>query len=155
MTIRFLWPGRTKDPALRALAEMYFERIRRYAPCEIVETPEARGPGERAPERVLDLEARGLEKRLKDDYIIVLLDEGREMTSPEFARLIGRAEGGPARALTFVVGGFLGLAPRLVERAGLRLSLSKMTMSHELCRVVLLEQVYRALSILRGASYAK
>ncbi len=76
------------------------------------------------------------------------------MTSVEFARFLA-ARDRDGRRLGFVVGGFLGLAERILRRADLRLALSKMTMSHELCRAVLLEQVYRSLTILQGRRYAK
>lgn len=77
------------------------------------------------------------------------------MTSAEFARFLAEREASGRRSLAFVVGGFLGLAERLLDRADLRLSLSRMTLSHELCRVVLLEQVYRSLTLMKGRSYAK
>lgn len=152
--LTFLWPGRTRTPELRALEEFYAGRIRTLAPCRIIETREARGFDESRADRILEYEAQGLEKRLQDHYIICLFDQGTEMSSIEFARWVSRRLAAP-RPAAFVVGGFRGLAGRLLERADLRLSLSKMTMSHELCRVVLLEQVYRALTIVHGRQYAK
>ncbi len=155
MRLKILWPGKTKSPEARALQEFYASRIAILADLEIVETREARGIEEKYPERIKEMEARGLEKHLEGVYSICLLDRGRELTSEEFARLIlDRAEN-TGRPPVFVVGGFLGLADRIVEKADMRLSLSRMTFSHELCRVVLLEQVYRALSIIRGRHYAK
>jgi 23S rRNA (pseudouridine1915-N3)-methyltransferase len=155
MRLIFLWPGKTKSPELRAVQDFYAARIGALASLEIVETREARGIEEKYPEKIRDLEARGLEKHLKGVYSICLLDQGKEMTSQEFARFMrGRAEDA-GRPLAFVVGGFLGLADRIAERADLRLSMSRLTFSHELCRVILLEQVYRALTIIRGRHYAK
>ena len=154
MRLEFLWPGRTKRPEFRALEEFYVGRIRTLADCRVVATPVARGLAERQAGRILEIEARGLEIQLKDDYIICLSDEGQDMTSVEFARFLA-ARDLEGRRLAFVVGGFLGLAERIMRRADLRLALSKMTMSHELCRVVLLEQVYRSLTILQGRRYAK
>jgi 23S rRNA (pseudouridine1915-N3)-methyltransferase len=155
MRLTFLWPGRTKSPELRALVEFYAARIGALASVEIAETREARGIDEKNASKILELEARGLEKHLKGVYSICLLDRGKEMTSGEFARVVqsrGQDEGKP---LAFVVGGFLGLADRIAEKADLRLSLSRLTFSHELCRVILLEQVYRALTIIGGRHYAK
>ena len=106
-------------------------------------------------ERIKTIEAEGLEKHIKDDYIICLIDKGREMSSTDFARFIQERGETSGRPLAFVAGGFLGLAERFLDRADLRLSLSRMTLSHELCRLVLLEQIYRSLTILRGLSYAK
>lgn len=155
MRLIFLWPGKTKSPELRAVQDFYAARIGALASLEIVETREARGIEEKYPEKIRDLEARGLEKHLKGVYSICLLDQGKEMTSQEFARFIRRRAEDAGRPLAFVVGGFLGLADRIVERADLRLSMSRLTFSHELCRVILLEQVYRALTIIRGRHYAK
>jgi 23S rRNA (pseudouridine1915-N3)-methyltransferase len=155
MTIRVLWPGRTKTAAIRELEAFYLGRILPLASCEVIETATARGLDERASEKILEIEAQGLEKRLKDDYIVCLIDGGREMTSTEFAGFLERRAASGGRSTAFIAGGFLGLAGRILERADLRLSLSKMTMSHELCRAVLLEQIYRGLSLMKGRSYAK
>jgi 23S rRNA (pseudouridine1915-N3)-methyltransferase len=136
MELRFIWPGKTKSPGARALQEFYLGRIRPMASCRVHETREARGLDERAATKILDIEARGIEDRLDGDYVICLADDGREMTA-------------------FIAGGFLGLAGRIVERADLSLSLSRMTFSHEMARVVLLEQVYRSLTMMKGTRYAK
>ncbi len=155
MRLKFIWPGKSKRPEFRTLERFYAARIRPHAPCEVIETRASRGLDETLAERIKDLEAAGLEKHLGDDYIICLSDQGTEMTSGEFARFIERREMESGRPIAFVIGGFLGLAERIVARADLRLSLSRMTFSHELCRVVLMEQVYRALTIIRGRQYAK
>jgi 23S rRNA (pseudouridine1915-N3)-methyltransferase len=152
--LRILWPGKTRNSDLRSLEGSYLEKIRRMSSCEIVETREARGLEDRQAARIREIEAEGLEKRLKDDYIICLSDGGKPMNSPAFSRMLDKrlAE---SRATAFIVGGFSGLAGRILDRADLVLSLSSMTFSHELCRVVLLEQIYRALTIMKGKAYAK
>lgn len=155
MKIRFLWPGKTRNAAFRLLQDDYLRRIGRLADCELLETREGRGLDERLAGKILDLEAQGLEKHLTNDYIICLLDKGKEMTSEELAGLLNSASRETTGGIAFVVGGFLGLADRVLERARVRLSLSRMTLSHELCRVVLLEQVYRSLTIMKGRRYAK
>jgi 23S rRNA (pseudouridine1915-N3)-methyltransferase len=155
MDIKLLWPGKTKSAPLRDLQEFYLKRIREVATCRIVETAEARGLAERFGAKIKDIEARGLEKHFKDDYIVCLFDGGQEMSSGEFARFLEKASAGSARTVAFVVGGFLGLDPRVMERAQARVSLSRMTFSHELCRVMLMEQIYRSISILKGRQYAK
>ncbi|MGB9906121.1 MAG: 23S rRNA (pseudouridine(1915)-N(3))-methyltransferase RlmH [Candidatus Saccharicenans sp.] len=155
MELVFLWPGQTKNPHLRALQEDYLARLRLLGRARIVETAEARGLKESAPEKIMEREAEGLEKHLKDGYIICLSDKGKMMTSEELARLIDRQAMISARRIIFLVGGFLGLASRLLDRADLKLSLSPMTFSHELTRVVLLEQVYRAINLIKGYAYPK
>ena len=155
MEMKFVWPGRTRTPELRALLEFYLGRIRPISACRVVETREARGMDERDGAKIKALEADGLEKHLDNDYIICLVDDGREMTSAEFARFLDRHRTGASGKPAFVVGGFLGLAERILARADFRLSLSRMTLTHELARVVLVEQVYRALAISKGLQYAK
>lgn len=152
--MKFLWPGKTRSAELRAVQESYRERISRQIPCRIIETAEAKGLDERSAGKIKEIEAKGLEKHMKDGYIICLFDKGVEMDSADFSRFLGK-QLDAGRAVTFVVGGFLGLAERILERASFRLSLSKMTFSHELSRVILLEQVYRSISILKGRHYAK
>lgn len=132
----------------------YLERIQQLANCHLTETKEAKGIEEKFGDRIKEIEAQALEKYLKDDYIICLSDDGQEMSSFDFALFLEKC-GASSRPITFVVGGFLGLADRILKKADFLLSLSKMTFSHELSRVVLLEQLYRSLTILRGKPYAK
>jgi len=155
MELRLIWPGKTKSPGAWALQEFYLGRIRPMASVSVVETREARGLDERAAAKILEIEARGMEDRLDGNFVICLADDGREMTSAEFARFLSKRADVPSRPAAFVVGGFLGLAGRILERADLRLSLSRMTLSHEMARVVLLEQIYRSLTIMKGTHYAK
>jgi len=155
MRLKFIWPGKTRSPELRALQEFYAGRIRPLAGVEIIETREARGLDEKFAAKIKEREACGLEKHLKGVYSICLLDKGKEMTSEQFARFLATREQASGLPLAFVVGGFLGLAERIMTGADLSLSLSRMTLSHELSRVVLMEQVYRALTITRGQHFAK
>jgi 23S rRNA (pseudouridine1915-N3)-methyltransferase len=155
MRLKFLWPGKTKNPELRGLQGFYETRIRSLAAVDVIATREARGLEDKHAGKIKDLEARGLERHLDGAYVICLDDHGKEMTSGEFARWLRGREKDSGKPLAFVVGGFLGLADRIVERADMTLSLSRMTFSHELARVVLLEQVYRALTIIGGRHYAK
>lgn len=123
--------------------------------CELIETKDARGLPDREAKKILEIEAAGLEKHVKDDYIICLFDKGEEMDSEDFARFLGEKGSNSVHDITFIVGGFLGLAEEILKRANFLLSLSKMTLSHELTRIVLLEQIYRSLSIMHGRQYAK
>jgi len=155
MKLRILWPGKTRNRHLNEIQREYLEKIRKMEACELIETKEGRGIDEKHVCRIKEIEADGLEKHLKDDYIICLLDGGKQMSSERFARFLDEVSSEGWRSVTFIVGGFLGLAERIVERAHLLLSLSKMTFSHELTRVVLLEQIYRSLMIRRRKPYAK
>ena len=155
MKLKVVWPGKTRNKSLRDLQRVYLEKINRLENCSLVETKEARGLSERYGQKIRGIEADALEKHIKDDYIICLSDRGKEMNSEEFARFLDQTGSSVPRCITFVVGGFLGLAERILKRADLLLSLSKMTFSHELTRIILLEQIYRALTIMKGRHYAK
>jgi 23S rRNA (pseudouridine1915-N3)-methyltransferase len=152
--LRVIWPGKTKNRDLRALQEFYLAKIRRLESCGLVETREVKGLKDRDAEKIKDKEAAYLEKYIRDEYIICLFDKGREMSSEDLAALLEKKMSS-SRAIAFVVGGFAGLSERMLKRADVLLSLSRMTLSHELCRVVLLEQIYRALTIQKGRQYAK
>lgn len=155
MKLKILCPGKTRNQSLKELQQMYLEKINRMERCQLLETKEARGLTEKAGEKIKEIEAAGLENHLEDDYIICLVDKGEEMSSEEFARFLQEIGSNANRCVTFIVGGFMGLAERILKRANFLLSLSKMTFSHELARIVLLEQIYRSLTIIQGRHYAK
>jgi len=155
MRILFVWPGKTRNTSYRTLQQEYLGKIKLLAQVRLVETQVARGLEEKWAEKILEKEAQGLEKYAKDGYIICLSDGGKELSSEELAGLMELKSVNSGRQLIFLVGGFLGLAPRIMEKADLKLSLSRMTFSHELARTVLLEQVYRALNLIKGYAYPK
>ncbi|NIM59551.1 MAG: 23S rRNA (pseudouridine(1915)-N(3))-methyltransferase RlmH [Candidatus Aminicenantes bacterium] len=155
MKLKILWPGKTRNKEIIGLQEFYLKRINQLAPCELIQTREAKGIPEKFADRIKEIEASGLEKNIKDDYIICLFDEGKEMSSIDFARFLEKVASNSSRVVTFVVGGFLGLEERILKRADFTLSLSRMTFSHELSRIMILEQIYRSLTIIKGRHYAK
>lgn len=155
MQIKFLWVGKTRNLPLKSLVSEYLDRIRRLNPCELVEVRDVSGSS--SPTAAL-IEAEG--KRLSEHIpavgrLVVLDDGGVQFTSPEFSRWIETEQDRGARVLTFVIGGPEGLSRKIIDRADLLLSLGKMTWTHEMCRVLLLEQVYRALCIKRNIPYHK
>jgi 23S rRNA (pseudouridine1915-N3)-methyltransferase len=153
--LKILWPGKTRNKCLKELQDDYLQKINKLERCDLIATREARGLTERSEKRILEIEANGLEKYINDDYIICLLDTGKEMNSQEFAHILDEKKASSIRCVTFIVGGFLGLADSTLKRANFLLSLSKMTFSHELTRIVLLEQIYRSLTISHGRQYDK
>ena len=149
MLIRLVWVGRTRDAAAAGWIEEYRKRIGRFCPVEIEEIRDAAGKGRDRAAR----ESRQLLSRLSARGLIIALDErGKEMTSAEFARFLDNSMSAHPE-VTFVLGGAEGLGAGLLEAAGARLSLSRLTFTHELARVLLLEQIYRALTILKGTPY--
>ena len=155
MQLKVLWPGKTHNLNLRELQSHYLKRINAMVPCELFETREARGLSERQREKIKEIESDGIAKHIGDDYVICLSDRGREMNSHQFCVFIDRTALNQPHPIAFVVGGFLGLQDGFLSRADSQISLSRMTFSHELTRIILLEQIYRALTILKGHNYAK
>jgi 23S rRNA (pseudouridine1915-N3)-methyltransferase len=139
MRVYLYYLGKPRDPHLNAVAAEYFKRATRYAPCEMRQArPERFDPFHRHPgARVVALDA-----------------SGRMFDSAQFTALVERAER-EGRDLVFLVGGADGLPEGWRERAGLRVSLSPLTFPHELARVVLAEQLYRAFTALRGHPYPR
>lgn len=153
MRLRLIWVGKTRNEHLRALAEEYLKRLGRFARCEIAEVREGRGKDERA---CLKEEGERIGAALASDALTVLLDvDGREWSSPELAAQMEAWQTRSLKEAAFIVGGHFGVSDEVRERANLRWSLSRLTLTHEMARVVLLEQLYRAYTIMRGTPYQK
>lgn len=150
MRLHFVWIGKTRDRNCAALTDEYLGRIRRYAQVEVSELKEQRS----GSDKVVAAESARLAAAVQRDDFVVLLDErGSQMRSVELGDLIERSRGNGVKRMAFVIGGFAGVDQAIRERADLQLSLSKMTLTHELARVILTEQVYRAFTLLAGLPY--
>lgn len=153
MRLHFVWIGKTKDRRCAGLIEDYVERIGRFVPVEISELRESGGM---TPEQIIQRESAKLGEAIGKDDLVVLLDErGPGMTSIELSDFIGRKQRGGTKRLAFVIGGFAGVDQNLRDRADTLLSLSRFTLTHEMARVILTEQIYRAFTILAGFPYHK
>jgi 23S rRNA (pseudouridine1915-N3)-methyltransferase len=155
MKLKVLWPGPTRRPEIKNLQSFYIDKIKRMSKFRLIETREARGIDESNQQKILKIESEGLEKHLDKDYIICLSNKGKNIDSEEMAQMLKKKSLSYPYPISFVVGGFLGLSPEILKRAHFVLSLSKMTFSHELIRIFLLEQIYRSLTIIKGLNYAK
>jgi 23S rRNA (pseudouridine1915-N3)-methyltransferase len=154
MRLHFVWTGKTKDRRCAALVEDYLGRVGRFAACDVSELKEAASAADE--KRVVLLESSKLLAAVERDDFVVLLDEGgREFTSVELADFIAARQQGGTKRLAFVVGGFAGVSEEVKKRAQLKLALSRLTLTHELARVLLAEQVYRAFTLLAGLPYHK
>jgi len=158
MRIRLIGEGKTKSPQLRALEADYKARIERFTDMVVEEAPPDRaasGSGQsRSRERVSSAERRLLE-RVRGSYKVLLDAGGREWTSEEFARWLGGQALRGTRELAFLVGGPQGFSAAFKKQADLLLALSRMTLTRDWARALLLEQIYRGFTILRGYPYAK
>jgi len=154
MRVKLIWVGKTRSPALRALAADYLERLRHLTPCEVVEAKDAHRGGSQGVDQVLRSEGSEISRHLRPGSRLVVLEEsGKQLTSAEFARWLEKEQNQGTRELAFVIGGPDGVAPEIAGRAFFRLSLGRMTWTHEMCRVLLLEQLYWAYAILRKIPY--
>jgi 23S rRNA (pseudouridine1915-N3)-methyltransferase len=157
MKIVLLWIGKTRDRIWAPAVDEYAGRVRRMARLEIVELKDRGGASSESGEHaVIEREADALLAALDREDVVVVCDErGDELRSSEFARIISDHQTRGTRRLVFVVGGYLGVSPRLRERADALVALSRMTFTHEMARAVLTEQLYRALTIVNGLPYQK
>lgn len=154
MKITFMVVGRTTAPYLRDAAADYLQRAARYMPVEFVVIPDIKASKKTTSSRQKDAEGMEILSRLKNDDRVVLLDErGKELTSRAFAGMIEDAANSGLRNLVFVVGGPYGFSHEVYARANSMLSLSRMTFPHELIRLFFAEQLYRAMTIMRGEPY--
>jgi 23S rRNA (pseudouridine1915-N3)-methyltransferase len=148
--LKIAWIGKTKDPAIQSLVDEYLKRISRYVPVE--------GISLRDDAALLALCGRAPQaasrKADRPKSTLILLDSrGKELTSEQFSRFLGEYQDRNPLPLVFAVGGPDGFSDETRSAAQQILSLGKMTLAHELARVILLEQVYRAFTILKGHPY--
>jgi 23S rRNA (pseudouridine1915-N3)-methyltransferase len=135
MKLRVVWVGKTKNPQMADLCTDYIKRIQHFLPLEITE------------KRELKIEAA--------DRVVALDPRGKAWTSDQFAKFVQEHMSSDSRRLTFVIGDYAGLPAEVKKRADVLWSLSPLTFTHDLTRVLLLEQLYRALSIIHNFPYSK
>jgi 23S rRNA (pseudouridine1915-N3)-methyltransferase len=146
MKFRFVWVGKTRDKNWRALEGEYYQRLSHFVSCEIVEIKDSNK----------EIESKLILEKLNQSSFVCLLDvKGRSISSPELAKEIEKWQNRGLKEATFIIGGAEGVASRVVERADFSLSLSFLTFTHEMARVVMLEQLYRAFTIIKGFPYQK
>ncbi len=154
MKVKLLCVGKIKHRAMEALAEEYARRIRHFHKFELIEIPDETIRAKPDISSVLAREAKSIEKFLKTDaHLIVLEEKGAQWTSVELAWELGQLFNSTVGEIVFLIGGAYGVSPQLLEKAKVRFSLSKLTLPHQLARVLCLEQIYRALTILKNVPY--
>lgn len=154
MKVCFWVIGKTSESYLQTGIGHYTQRLKHYLPFEMEVLPDIRRAGQLSSLQLKEKEGEYLLGRLKPDDLLVLLDEqGKAYTSVAFAAYLDRQLQMPQRRLIFQVGGAYGFSEAVYQRANARLSLSKMTFSHQMVRLFFLEQLYRAMTILRNEPY--
>jgi 23S rRNA (pseudouridine1915-N3)-methyltransferase len=146
--------GRTRERFIQDGIEKYLRYLKPYTPAELKVLREEKVEDLRAAPRVRKLEAAKIGKSLASGAHVVALDErGREFTSHEFAAFIDKALEKGTREMSFILGGAMGLDESVTKKADTVLALSRWTLTHEMARLVLLEQLYRAFTIIKGKTY--
>ncbi len=159
MKITIVCVGKVKEKFFREAVSEYEKRLSRYCRFDIVEvadekTPE--GAGSLQEEQIREKEGRRILEKLREDAFVCTLEiNGKRLSSEELARWMEKLTIGGTSHIMFVIGGSLGLHESVSRRADLRLSFSDMTFPHQLMRVILTEQVYRAFRIIHGEPYHK
>jgi 23S rRNA (pseudouridine1915-N3)-methyltransferase len=145
--------GKLRNDSFRDLTDDYLSRIARYIPVEEIEVRESRITGQNLQKGLIE-EAESLRSASSEGTISVALDErGKELTSRQFSRWVDDWMVSGTRYVSFYIGSANGLDPTFRRDCDRRLALSKMTLPHEMARVLLTEQIYRAMSIIRGEPY--
>ncbi len=156
MKIKIISVGKIKEQSWRIAEADYSKRILRYAQIEHVVVKDAPVESIRNTRKVLEVEANSILVKIREDEFIVALDrQGKQIPSNGFAEFLNSKMLHGTNRITFVIGGPLGLSDDFLQRADFVLSFSQMTLPHELSKVILLEQIYRAFSILKGEKYHK
>ncbi len=150
MKFKFVWIGKTKDKSYKALQEEYLRRLSHFVRCEVAEVRDSDSRDNK------EIEGKRILNALNPKGFVCLLDvSGKQLSSDAVAQEIERWQAMAIKEVSFVIGGADGVSREISDFADFRLSLSFMTFTHEMARVILLEQLYRAFTIIKGFPYQK
>jgi len=150
MKLRIVWVGRTRNKNYEALQNEYLRRLAHFVTVEIIEVRDASDDNRK------EIEGQRILEKLNQTSTVCLLDVGgKYLSSQQLAAELEKWQNRGLKEIAFVIGGADGVSNAVGQRAGLKLSLSFMTFTHEMARVILLEQLYRSYTILRGFPYQK
>lgn len=159
MTLVILGVGRLRERFYRDAADEYVKRLRRFGAVEEIELPDLPEPANTSTaieQRIREKEGEAILSRIRPtDHVVALCIEGKQLSSEQLAERVSELEGRGVGRAVFVIGGSLGLSEAVIRRANERLSFSRMTFPHQLARVMLLEQLYRARKISANERYHK
>ncbi len=159
MKIKIVTVGKLKEKYLKDGIAEYTKRISRFAKLEMIELTDEKTPdkaSELENQKILETEGERILSKVRErDFVVVLAIEGKTFSSEEFSKQLEQASIKGYSTLTFIIGGSLGLAPIVKNRANLSVSFGRLTLPHQLMRLVLVEQIYRAFTIQQGSPYHK
>ena len=159
MKIKVVTVGKLKEKYLKDGIAEYSKRISRFAKLEMIELADEKTPdkaSESENQKILEIEGQRILSKVGDrDFVIVLAIEGKTLSSEEFSKQLEEASIKGFSTLTFIIGGSLGLAQDVKKRSNLSVSFGRLTLPHQLMRLVLVEQIYRSFTIQQGSPYHK
>ncbi len=157
MNIDLIAVGKIKEKYFTQAVEEYQKRLSRFVKFTVLEIPDEKIPdntSDKVVSQILKKEGDKILSKIKDGFVVALCVEGKQLKSEEIADLISKISLSASR-ITFIIGGSLGLSDDVKQRADLKLSFGKVTLPHQLMRVVLSEQIYRGFKILNNETYHK
>ncbi|HEU8397018.1 TPA: 23S rRNA (pseudouridine(1915)-N(3))-methyltransferase RlmH [Streptococcus pneumoniae] len=159
MKIKVVTVGKLKEKYLKDGIAEYSKRISKFAKFEMIELSDEKTPdkaSESENQKILEIEGQRILSKIADrDFVIVLAIEGKTFFSEEFSKQLEETSIKGFSTLTFIIGGSLGLSSSVKNRANLSVSFGRLTLPHQLMRLVLVEQIYRAFTIQQGFPYHK
>ena len=153
MKIRLLVVGKTKEKEIQSGIDEYLKRLTRYANFQMEVIPDVKVSKKMSAGEVKSLEGKEIIKRLDKDVLILLDEKGKEFTSVGFSKWIENQQLNSTKQLTFLIGGAYGFSEEVYQRASSKIALSKMTFTHQMIRLIFIEQLYRAFTIIKGEKY--
>lgn len=154
MKITLLTVGKTDKDWVRQGMDIYVSRLKHYIPFSVVEIPELKNVSAMTKDQIKVREGELILKSIKPTDDMILLDErGKEYTSTELAKVIQDKISYAGKDMVYVIGGAYGFSEAVYQRANSKISLSRMTFSHQMVRAIFVEQIYRAFTIMRGEPY--
>ena len=154
MKINLLCIGKTDDKEIKNLINYYLTRLPRHWNFEIIEIPDVKNARNLTPDLLKKEEAKLFLNIIENTVLVVLLDEkGKQFTSREFAQKLDSYQNNSIKKICFLVGGAYGFSEEMYQRANEKISISKMTFTHQMIRLFFVEQIYRADQILQGKPY--
>lgn len=154
MNIKLIVIGKSEEKYLREAVEIYLKRLTHYINFEIVVLPDVKNAKNMSVAELKDKEAELILKHsAKADKFVLLDEKGKEYSSVEFSKYLTKQMNASVKTLAFVVGGAFGFSEKVYSQANEKLSISKMTFSHQMIRLLFVEQLYRAFTIIKGEPY--
>lgn len=158
MNIKIICVGKIKEAFFRDAVDEYSKRLSKYHKLQIIELKDEKTPDNASlteEQQIKEIEGERILDKLKDEYVIALAIDGKQPDSVELSQKLDRLALNGKSSVAFIIGGSLGLSEAVLKRADEHLSFSKMTFPHQLMRVILLEQIYRAARISANEPYHK